>query len=681
MSRFKHWGLPTGFLLASVLVSGCAESTPSEPADETTADTPTAAPAAEIDANGNEVAQRPIPQVFTADMKTRSISPERNATRTALFGDLHIHTRYSFDAFAFGTIATPSDAYRYAKGEAIEHPTGFDMQLPAPLDFLGVTDHAMFLGAVPAAADTSTEFSKLEMAEPFHDLNRPDNLNVASIADRGQRFSGFIPRALQGIRDGTISRDTFNDIARSAWQDTIAAAEAHNDPGQFTTFVAYEYTSSTNDRGNLHRTVVFRGGDRIPEIPFSRFHSQNPEGLWHWMDDLRGQGIDSLAIPHNSNGSNGAMFMLTDWAGNPIDSEYAGLRMRNEPLVEVTQVKGTSDTHPLLSPNDEWADFEIMPYRIATTLHSEENGSYVRQAYQRGLQIEADVGANPYKFGLIGASDTHTAAGSFEEDNFFAKIGVLDSTAQLRGSVPLAPEATENGIAQNMKETEVGVFRDGAQQFWGASGLAGVWAEENTRDSIFDAFRRKETFGTSGPRLQVRLFAGYDFPADLTTRFDWVAEAYASGVPMGSDLQGQGDAAPRFAIWASRDAMSAPLARLQIVKGAVVDGEMTEAVYDVACSDGLAVDPATHRCPDNGATVDITDCSYSTDVGSGELAATWEDPSFNPGERAFYYVRALENPTCRWSTWDAIRAGTPPRPDLHATIQERAWSSPIWYVP
>ena len=681
MSRFRYLGLPTGLLFASLLVSGCAESTPSEPAVEATAETPTAAPPAEIDANGNEVQQRPIPQVFAADLTTQSISPARNATRTALFGDLHIHTRYSFDAFAFGTIATPSDAYRYAKGEAIKHPTGFDMQLPAPLDFLGVTDHAMFLGAVPAAADTSTEFSKLEMAEPFHDLNRPENLNVASIADRGQRFSTFIPNALQGIRDGTISRETFNDIARSAWQDTIVAAEAHNDPGRFTTFVAYEYTSSTNERGNLHRNVVFRSGDRLPEIPFSRFHSQNPEGLWHWMETLRGQGIDSLAIPHNSNGSNGAMFMLTDWAGNPIDSEYAGLRMRNEPLVEVTQVKGTSDTHPLLSPNDEWADFEIMPYRIATTLHSEENGSYVRQAYQRGLQIEADVGANPYKFGLIGASDTHTAASSFEEGNFFAKIGVLDSTAQLRGSVPVAPEVAESGNAQNMKETEVGVFRDGAQQFWGASGLAGVWAEENTRDSIFDAFRRKETFATSGPRLRVRLFAGYDFPAKLTDQFDWVAEAYASGVPMGSDLHGQGDTAPSFAIWAARDAMSAPLARLQVVKGAVVDGEMTEAVYDVACSDGLAVDPATHRCPDNGATVDIGDCSISTDIGSGELAATWQDPSFNPGERAFYYVRALENPTCRWSTWDAIRNGTPPRPDLHATIQERAWSSPIWYVP
>jgi hypothetical protein len=380
--------LPAGLLLACLLVFGCSESGTSEPSAETPA--VTAVPQVEIDAFGNEVPRRAVPQLFEADLKTRSVAPGRNAARKALFGDLHIHTRYSFDAFAFGTIATPSDAYRYAKGEAIKHPAGFDMKLPAPLDFLGVTDHAMFLGAVPAAADTTTEFSKLDMAQPFHDLNRPDNLIVASNTDRSQRFSTFIPNAMQGIQDGTISRETFNDIARSAWQDIIDSAEAHNDPGSFTTFVAYEYTSSTDERGNLHRNVIFRSGDRLPEIPFSRFHSQNPEGLWHWMDELRGQGIDSLAIPHNSNGSNGAMFALTDWAGNPIDSNYAGLRMRNEPLVEVTQVKGTSDTHPLLSPNDEWADFEIMPYRIATTLHSEENGSYVhphRRRLFRGGQL------------------------------------------------------------------------------------------------------------------------------------------------------------------------------------------------------------------------------------------------------------------------------------------------------
>ncbi len=669
-------------LMLSVFgLSGCG------PADQPSAPGAEPAQTTESDelASQPDVAPQPRQQLIPTELHTQPMSPARNAQRRALFGDLHIHTTYSFDAFAFGTLATPSDAYRFAKGEAILHPAGFEMQLPAPLDFYGVTDHAMFMGVAPAVSDTSTEISRHPMAEPFHNLNRPENMTIASGADRGQRFTNFIPGIIGGLQDGSITVDMLHDITRSAWQDSIQAAEAHNDPGNFTTFVAYEYTSSTDERGNLHRNVVFRSGDRVPEIPFSRFHSQNPEGLWRWMDELRAQGIDSVAIPHNSNGSNGAMFMLTDWAGEPMNSDYAGLRMRNEPLVEVTQVKGTSDTHPLLSPNDEWADFEIMPYRVATTLHSEENGSYVRQAYLRGLQLEAQTGANPYKFGLIGSSDTHTGAGSFEEDNFFSKIGLLDSNAQLRGSVPVPEEvaaaAEEDGLQQQMKEVDGEIFRDGQQQFWGASGLAAVWAEENTRDSIFDAFRRKEAFATSGPRLRVRLFAGYDFPTDLTDQDNWVAQAYGSGVTMGGDLYGREGDAPRLAVWAARDALSAPLQRLQVVKGALVDGEMVETVYDVACSDGGRVDPTTHRCPDNGARVDLGTCAYPTDVGAGELATTWEDPSFEPDQRAFYYVRALENPTCRWSTWDAIRSGSKPRSDLPATIQERVWSSPIWYVP
>lgn len=629
----------------------------------------------------------PQPTLFEADMLTMPIDAPRSAKRKPLFGDLHIHTRYSFDAFAFGTIATPSDAYRYAKGEAIRHPAGFDMQLKAPLDFYGVTDHAMFLGAVPAAADTSTEFSKLDMAKPFHNLNRPENLTADSALDRGQRFSTFLPNAIRGVLSGGIKREMINDIAREAWRDSVAAAEAHYEPGKFTTFVAYEFTSSTDERGNLHRNVIFRSGDRVPQIPFSRYHSQNPEGLWTWMDALREQGIDSIAIPHNSNGSNGAMFMMTDWAGNPIDSNYAYQRMRNEPLVEVTQVKGTSDTHPALSPNDEWADFEIMPYRVATMLHSEINGSYVRQAYLRGLQIEAQTGANPYKFGLIGASDTHTGAGSFEEETFFSKVGILDATGEQRGSVPVDPTAydhaaADDGLALNAtKEVDGRLFLDNAFSTWSASGLAGVWAEENTRDAIFDAFRRKETFATSGPRLSARLFAGYGYDNSLLKQPDWVETAYAQGVPMGSDLRARGSNAPSFIAWAARDAMSAPLQRLQIIKGTFNDGKMSETVYDVACSAGLKVDPNTHRCPDNGARVDLSDCSINLKQGAAELMSVWQDPDFSPDQRAFYYVRALENPTCRWSTWDAVKAGVPPRPELQTTLQERVWSSPIWYVP
>ena len=579
--------------LAFLLVCACSpEDAPVVEQDApAAADTETAQPA---------TAPRPGGRLLPTEHLTLPITPAKSADRRALFGDLHIHTRYSFDAFAFGTLATPDDAYEFAKGAPLLHPAGFEMQLPAPLDFYGVTDHAMFMGVVPAAADTGTEFSRLPMAEPFHDLNRPENLTPESNADRAQRFTTFIPGVVAGLQDGSISVDLLQDITRSAWQDSIEAAERHNDPGNFTTFVAYEYTSSTDERGNLHRNVVFRSGDRVPAIPFSRFHSQNPEGLWRWMDELRAQGIDSVAIPHNSNGSNGAMFMLTDWAGDPMDSAYAGLRMRNEPLVEVTQVKGTSDTHPLLSPNDEWADFEIMPYRVATTLHSEENGSYVRQAYLRGLKLEAETGANPYRFGLIGSSDTHTGAGSFEEDNFFSKVGLLDATPELRGSTPVPEDLAageDEGLQQQFKEVDGQIFRDGQQQFWGASGLAGVWAEENTRDSIFDAFRRKETFATSGPRLRVRFFAGYDYPADLTGRADWVADAYAAGVTMGGDLQARGGDAPRFALWAARDATSAPLQRLQVIKGALVDGEMVETVYDVACSDDGCGGPGDPSLP------------------------------------------------------------------------------------
>tara|TARA_Y100000310_G_scaffold327780_1_gene394672 strand:+ start:1913 stop:3871 length:1959 start_codon:yes stop_codon:yes gene_type:complete len=634
--------------------------------------------------SAGEAPTQPAPSLFPYDGGRVTVDPRANAGRNAYFGDLHVHTTYSFDAFAFGTLATPYDAYRFARGEAIKHPAGFDVQLREPLDFYAVTDHAMFLGVIAEVADPANDLAKVEAYRPLHNLNAPENLTVASIANRGRAFSTFIPTTIGGLTDGSIDMQKLLDVTRAAWRDIVNAAEKHYEPGEFTTFIAYEYTTSSSDRGNLHRNVIFRGADRVPAVPFSRFHSRNPEGLWRWMDDLREQGIESLAIPHNSNGSNGQMFKLTDWAGDPMDDAYVEQRMRNEPLVEVTQVKGTSDTHPALSPNDEWADFEIMPYRIATRLFSEPAGSYVREAYQNGLALEDQGVGNPYKFGLVGASDTHTAAISEDESNFFAKIGVLDSTSVLRGSVPLPPAQAatmrEAGAA-NLKTSGGADYRDGAPQTWGASGLAAVWAEENTREAIYDAFRRKETFATSGPRIRVRFFAGHGFAADLLTDREMVTKAYANGVTMGSDLLARGGERPGFLVWAMRDAKSAALQRVQIVKGYTADGERMERVYDVACSDGLNVDDRTHRCPDNGARVDLNDCSITAGVGSAELKAYWQDPDFDARQRAFYYVRVLENPTCRWSTWDAIRAGVPPRPDLNKTIQERAWSSPIWYIP
>jgi len=613
---------------------------------------------------------------------------ESDPNRTAYFGDLHVHTKYSFDAYAFGTTATPSDAYRFAKGEALRNPAGFDMQLREPLDFYGVTDHGMFMGIAPVGADTSTEFSKHEFAQILHDLNAPDNMGTMSTLDRMRSFG--VARALAlAIVEGKVDREEPLAITRSAWMDSVNAADEHYEPGKFTTFVAYEYSSTSADNGSLHRNVIFAASDQVPEVPFSRMHSRNPEDLWDWMDTLRKAGVESLAIPHNSNKSNGHMFMLEDWAGDPFDTDYADKRLRNEPLVEITQIKGTSETPPSLSSRDEWADFELVSTRgvgMGKALPSKPEGSYVREALRHGLELEAQGITNPYAFGFIGSSDTHTGAAQNDEANFSSKLGVLSAEATQRGSVPLS--FTESALIRALpNQTVIEVngenFIGGQQNEFGASGLAAVWAEENTRESIYAAFRRKETFATSGPRMRLRFFAGYGLPDDLLDSADGVAQAYARGVTMGADLgPAEGDASPQFAIWAQADANGAPLQRLQIIKGWIdASGETHEDVIDVACAGGAAVDPATQRCPDNGAKVDLSDCSISADTGDGELRTLWRDPAFNAGERAFYYARVLENPTCRWNTWDAIKAGTEPRQDIAATLQERAWSSPIWYRP
>jgi hypothetical protein len=593
---------------------------------------------------------------------------EPNPLREAYFGDLHVHTRFSSDAFIFNTRATPDDAYRYAKGEAIRHAGGFAVQLSGdPLDFLAVTDHGEYLGVYSSFTDSASPVANRALAKRVLAATEPADIRATFQAMREMRLSGQLAKELEG----------WEPVHRSAWQEVIAAAERHNAPGEFTTFVGYEYTSAP-DSQNLHRNVIFRG--RGADLPFTAQDSRNPEDLWAWLDARRAEGIEALAIPHNSNGSNGQMFRLETFDGEPLDAAYADLRMRNEPLVEVTQVKGTSDTHPMLSPNDEWANFEIMHLRIATTIPSDPPGSYVREAYGHGLEIEEAGGFNPFKFGLIGSSDTHNAAGSFDESNYFSKVGKLDDSAEKRGSVPLA-EPRQDGEPGDASPPVGPRYTDQYYHLWGASGLAGVWAEENTRESIYDALRRKETFATSGPRMRVRLFAGYDFADGLASDPGAVAAAYAGGVPMGADLLARGEDAPRFLVLAMRDPKSAPLQRVQIIKGWLEDGKAREQVFDVACSDRLVPDAATHRCPDNGATVDLASCAVSAGSGAAELTALWTDPTFEPGQRAVYYVRVLENPTCRWSTWDAVRAGVEPNPALQATIQERAWSSPIWYLP
>ncbi|WP_428410396.1 DUF3604 domain-containing protein [Hyphococcus sp.] len=587
--------------------------------------------------------------------------PAPNPLRNVYFGDLHLHTRNSYDAYLFNVRATPDDAYIYAKGGTIKHAAGFDLRLNSgPLDFLAVTDHAEYLGVLKAINTPGTEYSKVSYAE---DLFSEDRGKIIAA------FGHFVDSLLSGEIMPELSDMT---ATRSAWQDTVDSAARHNNPGVFTTFIGYEFTPLPEFR-NLHRNVIFEDAN-APAIPFSALDSQNPEDLWRWLDQKRADGVEALAIPHNSNASDGTMFERTKWDGQPIDRAYAELRMRNEPLVEVIQTKGQSETMPLLSPNDEFAGFEVMDLYVGVNKEvTTFAGGYVRDALKRGLEIDSEVGANPYKMGIVAGSDGHNAASPYEEDNYFANHGMLDWKSDFRGSVQPADY-----------ESWGAYYADGkpAPRTMGSGGLTGVWAEENSRPSIYAALRRKETFGTSGPRIRVRLFAGYGFNGvDLATD-EGVRTAYENGVPMGGELLGKAGQAPQFAVIAMRDVHSAPLQRIQIVKGWRDEtGKSFEKVFDVACADGGAVGPATQRCPDNGATVDLQTCAFSQDKGDAEIKGVWTDPEFDPAQSAFYYARVLENPTCRWSTWDAIRTNVEPNPKLSKTIQERAYTSPIWFTP
>ena len=646
---------------------------------------------------------------FSVDSTKNSNSrPMPNKDRNPYYGDLHVHTKYSFDAYVFGVTASPDDAYRYAKGAAVKHPLGYEMKLREPLDFYAVTDHGFYMGMIQAYADTSTDISQNDFAEPFHNLNRLDNLTVESAGERSNIFSSVLGATIikpypdwhPNLLKAYFSRNTQGalrsfdyDIHKSAWADVARSANEHNDPGNFTTFIGYEFTTSTDiEGGNLHRNVIFESS-KASIRPWTRIDSINPEDLWTWQDRLREKGVDTISMPHNSNGSNGQMFEMESFKGNALDVEYAEKRMRNEPLVEITQVKGTSETHPLLSPDDEWADFEIMDVRVGSRppTYSKPSGSYVREAYLNGLTLEFTKQGNPYKFGLIGSSDTHVVASSLDESNYWSKVGLLDGDPENRGSVPLKEENVAR-LEEYMRAfnqpistvtLEQGEYANTGFTQWGASGLAAAWAEENTRESLFAAFRRKETFATTGPRISVRFFGGYNLSSIDLNSESLVSEAYSKGVTMGADLLNNDDQIPEFIVWALRDMNSAPLQRIQIIKGWIDmnSGRPKEKVFDVACSDGLEPDPITNRCADNGARVNINDCSITSNVGSSELKTVWKDPEFKVDDKAFYYVRVLENPTCRWSTWDAIKSGFKPREGLHETIQERAWSSPIWYIP
>lgn len=579
----------------------------------------------------------------TQPVLSKNSTEQGYTDKQALFGELHVHSRNSPDAYMSGVRVPPEDAYRYAKGEAIDHFSGKKIQAAQPLDFLAVTDHAEYLGVLPALSDPNGPFVHTDVAKEI----------LSGDAKRYWTAARAVLHTLSNLEMHPELTD--QSVSRSIWSTYVDIAEEFYEPGVFTTLVAYEWTSIPNSQ-NMHRNVIFRGID-VPELPFSAFDSDKAEDLWAWLDKARAEGSDVLAIPHNSNVSDGMMFRKVDSYGNELNAEYAANRMRNEPLVEVTQIKGTSETHPVLSQNDEWADFEILQELLGGDRDGQISGSYVREAYLNGLQMEKEKGFNPYKFGLIGASDSHNSSTPVEEDNYTGKIGSADGTPELRRG---------------------GSFINTHNEQYGASGLAGVWATENTREGVFDALKSRETFATSGPRIAIRFFAG-EYDQLPEAGFD-TETLYGKGVPMGSDIPAQ-MAAPRFFASAMRDPLSAPLQRLQMIKGWYEEGELKEEVIDIACSGGARPDSKSKRCPDNGASVELETCNISGDVGAPQLATVWTDPNFHADQHAFYYVRAIENPTCRWSTWDALRNSWPLLDSAPPTIQERAWSSPIWNVP
>ena len=595
--------------------------------------------------------------------------PAPNPTKNAYFGDTHVHTKNSFDAYIVGTRVDADDAYRFAKGESLDNGEGKTIRLDGPpLDFYAVTDHGEYMGVIAQMNNRGSDLAKTKTAKSIFGLNT---------RSRAQRRESFLRIGRTIVEGKPIAEIYDRDFIDSAWLQNVLAADKHNNPGIFTTFAGYEFTAMAavdiNDDNagatNLHRNVIFK--NEAPKRLFSTLDSPNPEDLWAWMNAQRAEGLEVIAIPHNSNGSNGLMFDTAMTDGGAFDKAYAQNRILNEPLVEITQVKGTSETHPDLSPNDDWADFELYDMLIGMPVRATvDKGSFVRPALGRGIGIEESLGANPYQFGIIGASDTHIGGPSLSEEDHFGKFA-SDLNLDVRASVP--PNGAKTWPDDFQVEDELVAVPQ-----YGASGLAGVWATENTRDALFDAMRAREVFATSGPRLRVRMFASYDYDAGLLSAPDMLKQAYADGVAMGGELTSE-TASPSFLAWATRDPNGQTLQRLQMVKTWSENGAPMEALYDIACAGGAV--PSDGVCPDNGASVDLATCKTSAPTGDAELATLWKDPNYNAGQSAAYYIRVLENPKCRWSTWDAVRNGTPPNPDMNATLQDRAWGSPIWVKP
>jgi hypothetical protein len=592
------------------------------------------------------------------------------AIPTRLFwGETHLHTSFSMDAGAFGARLGPEDAYRFARGEEVTSSTGQRVRLSRPLDFLVVADHSDNMGFFPDL-----------FAGAPHVLTDPTGKRWYDLVQSGEGKTA----ALEII--DAFSRAAFPDAIfygpdtkayKNAWARTIAAAEQYNDPGRFTAFIGYEWTSQVPPGDNLHRVVVYRdGADKASQtVPFTTYPpagSTNPEDLWTRLEAYEEDtGGDLLAIPHNGNMSNGLMFPLVNPVGDrPLDRRYAERRDRWEKLYEVTQMKGDGEAHPFLSPNDEFADFGTWDKGNLnlSVLKTDDMlaGEYAREGLKRGLQLEAELGINPFKFGLVGATDSHTGLATADDENYFGKTSAMEPN----------PDRMTHPFAK---------FGDVAIMGWEtlASGYQAVWATENTRAAIFDAMERRETYATTGPRMLVRFFGGWDFEAaDATTRQP-AAIGYSRGVPMGGDLRSAPPGtSPSFLVAALKDPIGANLDRVQIIKGWMDSGgDLHERIYDVAVSDGRQIGPDGRTRTPVGNTVDVANASWTNTIGDTELITVWVDPDFDPNERAFYYVRVIEIPTPRWTAYDAKYFGLDVPDDVEMVGQERAYTSPIWYTP
>ncbi len=586
------------------------------------------------------------------------LAPGPDGDRELLWGDTHVHSRNSVDAFASGLASTDADtAYRYARGIPVVFPkTGQRVQIDEPLDFMVLADHAENLGIAP----------RIERGDPAM-LGTALGRRLAEIL--AARGGSAMTSALMGFDQAEADRPAYfsellrPEIVQTSWDEQVAAAERNNQPGTFTAMIGWEWSSTPNTR-NLHRIVMSDADGEVARqvLPYSYYQSDNPEDLWTYLEQASARtGAHFLAMPHNSNLSDGLMFALEDSGGRAFDAAYARRRAEWEPVVEISQYKGTSETHPALSPNDEFAGFELRNMLLSGQPTEAKDGSYVRRALLRGLAEEGRIGVNPFRFGLIGASDTHTGLSSVREDDFLGKMA-----EDFRPAERIGP-GTLRVAFPNVQMS--------------AGGLAGVWADHNDRRSILAAFRRREVYGTSGPRIRVRLFAGYGFTAADLARGDFAANGYRHGVPMGGNLPRSTGTAPRLMIQASRDPHEANLDRVQVVKGWIDRaGQSHETIHDVAWS-GNRARRADGSLPPVGNTVNPRTARYANTIGAVEMATVWTDPEFDPALRAFYYVRVLQIPTPRQHVFDALAMGVDPATlDLPTSIQERAWSSPVWYT-